>query len=176
MACTVMFWIGCDQDPCENEDCGFGTCIAVDDDAECRCDEGFEKDANGSCTIPAIDKFEGEYTASEVCTGDLIRDSSLVYDMTIAIFGSRLRVRNLGAWDCPSSSGTLDVFAEVDGNNFAIESGNYCDDPSVNGIIRLSDGFGSFEDSLILVRYKVIYEEGIQAFFNQTCEVRLRPK
>jgi|GEM_PF-596144 len=51
------------NDPCATIDCVNGDCV----NSVCNCNVGYEKDANGKCTIEQRAKFIANYSASEIC-------------------------------------------------------------------------------------------------------------
>ena len=80
----LMFAPACgDSDPCKDVDCGAnGTCF----EGSCVCNEGYDQDVNGQCTVEWTAKFLGSYSAGSTCfTGSYSGDISRVDAMTIKI-------------------------------------------------------------------------------------------
>lgn len=80
----LMFAPACgDSDPCKNVDCGAnGTCF----EGACVCNEGFDQDASGQCTVEWTAKFLGGYSAGSTCfTGSYSGDVARVDASTIRI-------------------------------------------------------------------------------------------
>lgn len=83
-AAMVMFAPACgDSDPCKDVDCGAnGTCF----EGACVCNEGFDQDVNGQCTVEWTAKFLGDYSAGSSCfTGSYSGSITRVDAMTIKI-------------------------------------------------------------------------------------------
>jgi hypothetical protein len=123
---SLMAW-GCSENLCETADCGpYGTCFTLDDEVNCNCDDGFEKDETGRCTVFSITQYPGTYSASERCTSKL--DGSVTeqsYSLEISLRTSEeIALGNLGNQDCGNSP--LQVPARVEGNDFTLVEDSYC--------------------------------------------------
>ena len=86
-ALTGMF-VACESDPCKDVVCGNGTCV----DGTCACDAGYEKDADGSCTVESRAKMLGTYAVAETCGAAstaylaLVANGTAVTDVNISNF------------------------------------------------------------------------------------------
>ena len=66
LGAMVVFAPSCgDSDPCKDVDCGAnGACF----DGGCVCDDGYEQDAEGKCTVLTVSKFTGKFSVTEDCS------------------------------------------------------------------------------------------------------------
>jgi len=71
----MLFAQACSE-PCDNVNCGNGTC----DDGTCICQDGWLKDAAGTCAVTRNSLFEGAYAGSKTCQSDgiIVTDTILV--------------------------------------------------------------------------------------------------
>lgn len=63
----LFFLVACVTDPCENRNCGKGTCNEVSGD--CICLRGYRWDDEGQCTVPWSTQYEGNYRVYDSCVG-----------------------------------------------------------------------------------------------------------
>lgn len=108
----MMFMPACgESDPCKDIDCGaYGDCF----EGDCVCNVGYEKDAEGLCTIEMRAKFIDTYNTTESCTPP----STGSYSNQITASGSdvsKVVISNFG------DSGQ-NVVATVDGNTITVPS------------------------------------------------------
>ncbi len=98
-----------DSDPCKDVECGAnGACF----EGTCICDEGYEQDANGQCTVLTADKFIGQYSVEEDCSAS----ASSSYTTTITAGTGLNGVNITNFWGLFQNS----VKATIDGNTITI--------------------------------------------------------
>lgn len=92
VSATTLTFTSCgDDNPCKDVECGTnGECF----EGDCVCNVGFEKDAEGKCTVDSRTKFVGNYNSSETCVpassgsySNSISSGSAVNKLTISNFG-----------------------------------------------------------------------------------------
>lgn len=163
----------CKEDPCETTDCGpYGNCILVSDEATCRCDDGFEQDEGGKCSIFSITQYPGAYTATENCTSKLNGNKTMqTYVLDISLFSIReINLVNLGNYAC--TNGQLAVRALVQENDFILSTGTYCRD-AVNQTEYVVSGDGSISMEGISFTYEVSFSQFGSVTVNDVCTVSL---
>lgn len=106
----VVFSTSCgDTDPCKDVTCGdHGTCF----EGGCVCDDGYEQDANGQCTVLSVSKFLGQFNVAEDCSNSPA--SSYTITITQGIGASDVNISNF--WGLFQNS----VKATVNGNQITI--------------------------------------------------------
>lgn len=62
-----VFLVACTTEPCDNKDCGVGTCNEISGD--CLCLRGYQWDADERCTVPWSVTYEGSYQVYDSCIG-----------------------------------------------------------------------------------------------------------
>lgn len=163
----------CKEDPCETTDCGpYGTCILVSDEATCRCDDGFEQDESGKCTLFSIIQYPGTYTATESCTSRLNGNTVMQsYTLDISLFSTQeITLENLGNHSC--TTGQLAVRALIDANDFVLTTGTYCKDQANQTEYNVS-GDGSISEEGISFEYEISYSQFGSVTLNDVCAVTL---
>ena len=129
-------FFSCEDDPCENKDCGdFGTCL----EGDCICDLGYEVDADGACTVLVRDKFVGTYSCQETCQSGT--DS---YNVTISASPVGIDKIRIGNFYNVATT----VLATVDGTNLTIEDQTTPDNFQVVGS-------GSITDNIINLQFTI---------------------
>lgn len=163
----------CKEDPCEAADCGLhGSCILISDEAACRCEDGFEQDAGGKCTIFSIIQYPGTYTATESCTSKLNGNIVMqTYSLDITLFSTReIILSNIGNYPC--KSGQLAVRALVEDNDFILSTGLYCED-AINQTEYHASGEGAISETGISFNYEISYSQFGTVTVNDVCSVTL---
>lgn len=95
-----MAFASCDTDPCKDLEgkCGSGTCF----EGTCVCDEGYEADASGVCTVEWSAKFVGSYLGTEASVSanpDLNGNFTLTSPCTMTRSSeSKVKIFNLGGF------------------------------------------------------------------------------
>jgi hypothetical protein len=173
---SIIFFLSfssCKEDPCETTDCGtYGSCILVSDEATCRCDEGFEQDESGKCTIFSIIQYPGSYTATETCTSKLTgSETNQSYTLDISLFSTReIILSNIGNQACTNKF--LEVRALIEGNDFVFLAGTYCKDEINQTEYNLS-GDGEISEDGISFEYEMSYSQFGTVTLNNACSVTL---
>ncbi len=167
----------CKEDPCETKDCGpFGNCVAVDDEASCNCEDGFELDDDGLCSIYSITHFQGDFTTTEICTDHLRNDTTYQksYDLTISLASfTEINLESLGGFFC--HTGPLTAKATVTGNDFQLQAGTYCED-IVNQTQYDISGNGQISQEGISFSYQLSFSQFGTVTTDETCAVTLTTK
>lgn len=85
-----VVFTACPDDPCKDVNCGDnGTCV----EGTCVCDEGYEQDATGACTVESREKFAGSWNVVEDCSASvpaayvtIVANGATIVDVTITNF------------------------------------------------------------------------------------------
>jgi len=140
-------------DKCRDVYCGlYGSC----DEGQCICNEGYEQDSEGSCTITASAKCLGTYRANEQC--NITQEEYFVEVTESASSVTQINISNIYGY------ANNVVTATVQGNDFSIASQTTADGFEIEGngtlnnttitmdftITRVSDG-ASDVCSLVMV-------------------------
>lgn len=89
----LMFSPACgDSDPCKDVVCENADCF----EGDCVCRVGFEKDANGNCVTPAIDKIAGAYSVVEDCS---LSDPDAYLAAIVAVSGDTKKATITNFWN-----------------------------------------------------------------------------
>ena len=175
---VLLLFSGCDKDPCQSAQCGYGECKTLDGEAVCQCSSGYERDASGSCTVGWYEKFTGEYTCTEIRVRDgLVNDPDTIsYPVTVKLGSSnrKLTFSGLGGGNEFCTTGKLDVRVRLDSiYEFTIESAQtYCPgDPNVAS--SSIEGDGKLEDGEIVVAYRYAFDNASNAH-SYVCKAILR--
>ena len=167
----------CKDDPCDTTDCGpFGNCITMDKEAICQCEDSFEKDDEGLCTIYGITHFTGNFTSTETCINHLRNDSTFEksYELTISLASfSEIQLEGLGGFSCTSD--LLKVDATVTGNDFQLQSGAYCPNQA-NQTSYVVSGNGQIDQAGITFSYSLSFSQFGTVTTDETCSVTLTAK
>ncbi len=169
----LLLFSSCKEDPCETADCGpYGSCIIVSDEATCRCDEGFEQDESGKCTLFSIIQYPGTYTATESCTSKLNGNTvEQTYTLDISLFSTQeIILANVGGYNC--SSGPLKVRALIEDNDMVFLAGSYCKD-DFNQTEFMISGEGEISDNGIAFSYELSYSQFGTVTTSDVCSVTL---
>ena len=137
----LAFAPGCgDADPCKDVDCGAnGDCF----EGTCVCNEGYDQDVNGQCTVEWTSKFLGDYSAGSTCfTGS--------YSGSITrVDASTVRINEFGGY-----TGTNFINATVTASNTIsinmTDAGN-----------RKITGTGTISGKLLTVSVVTDYQDGL---------------
>lgn len=170
---------GCDQDPCQSIQCGNGSCNVVDGEASCTCSSGYERDANGECTVTWREKFLGTYSCTEIRIRDgiLPADTLPPYPITVKTGGSSYRTlifSGLGGSNEFCTVGKLEVQARLDSlTEFTLTTPQaYCpNDPDVAS--SSIEGDGKYVDGEIRIEYKYAFDNASNAH-SYVCKAILR--
>ncbi|MDX2134883.1 MAG: hypothetical protein SFV52_08860 [Saprospiraceae bacterium] len=122
LSAVVMFTPSCgsDSDECADVDCGAnGACFS----GSCVCDDGYEQDADGKCTIESRQDFLGTYSCTETCSPGSQWNSTIT---TSSQGADRVVVSNFG-----DSNAALTC--TVDGNDITVVPGQTIGGLAVNG-------------------------------------------
>ncbi|RMG57135.1 MAG: hypothetical protein D6722_25375 [Bacteroidetes bacterium] len=171
LAFCVLGMLAC-KEPCDKVDCGeFGSCSEIQDEPNCICSTGYEKDAEERCTLRSTDKFVGTWTAEEVRTNNLTQvKQTLSYEVSMADEDDnivRLYVSNIGDFRCPDGSSPA-LEATVNRSAFSIDEATYCPGAGFSGYqFRRSPGAINATQDTILINYRVTWtEQGTPADFS----------
>lgn len=67
LSSCLVFLVACATEPCDNRNCGVGSCNEVSGD--CLCLRGYRWDDEGRCTVPWSTLYEGTYQVYDSCVG-----------------------------------------------------------------------------------------------------------
>ena len=137
-------------DKCDDKDCGNGTCL----EGDCECDNGYEVDDKGICTIEVRAKLFGKFSTSEQCSTD---PNPFPYDITISAGAT---VTEVNIFNFYNSFATTPVRATISGNTLDIPTQS----PVAGGDLEVS-GSGSFETLAsgkvqVTISYTVVDKSG----------------
>ena len=132
-----------DKDACKDVICGdYGQCI----DGSCLCNAGYEKGADGLCSVEERQKFLGSFTGTESCNNS----ATSTYTMTIIRGSGISQVRIANMWNKFVNG----VLAEIDGDEITI--GNQ--EPDNDGFTI--SGSGRIDGNTIKLTYVVTAPDG----------------
>lgn len=100
----------CPKDECKDVNCGDnGVCV----EGICLCDDGYEQDATGACTVEAREKFLGSWNVVEDCSSS----PAAAYDITSSPGSTIIDVNITNFWGLFVAQ----VKATVDGDVITID-------------------------------------------------------
>lgn len=89
----ILLLVACETDPCEGINCENGVCDTVT--GLCICSRGYQRDTADICTQPWTQKFVGNFTVEDSCTGMNAGTSFYTCSIT-ALSASSLELSTLG--------------------------------------------------------------------------------
>lgn len=148
-----VVFTACPQDECKDKNCGDnGVCV----EGICLCDDGYEQDATGACTVESRTKFLGTWSVAESCSNS--GDETYVAVNTNGTEITEVSIANFyGLFTSP-------VIATVDGNNITITRDNPLGDDT------FVEGSGTFDTATgkVTLNYTVS-DESVSPAVTNTC-------
>lgn len=161
--------LSCRNPSCDNVDCGeFGDCIELTESTTCRCESGYEEDADELCNVKSAIRFVGEWEAIDARFDNInFTVDTLRYDVSISEDPSqanRIRFSKLGNLDNSSCSFSepITLLATVSIRSLNIVEATFCPGPQFSGyqISRLNgDDFITDEDDEININFRLTFTD-----------------
>lgn len=140
------------KDPCGDIVCGQGVCV----DGNCNCDDGYDKDNNGSCIISWASNFTGiDLPAKDTFKPGSFSNGEFTYAVTIVADNERqISVTNL------SGFGSTVVIMVDSASNVTV------DHTDADG--RIFRGTGVLDNQVLTLDITIIYPNGGGEFVDTT--------
>lgn len=146
----ALAFVACDPDECKDVACDHGDCF----EGACVCGQGWEEDANGSCTVTWAKKFVGDWNGADNCGYTFASEITEVDSTT-------LKVKNFAGWDVAQFVNvTVNAASTITFTNATDASG------------RKFTGTGTYYDGSAVDSLKLNYTVTFSDNTTQTCDVK----